>query len=75
MFVDIISRNTLRAIRFERPDYIPIVFWINPACWHHYQPAVLFDLMAEHRILFGFPQGGPEQSNAEDAKNAENKQI
>jgi len=52
MFVDLVSRNTLRAIRFERPEYIPIVFWINPACWHHYQPEVLFDLMAEHQILF-----------------------
>jgi len=56
--MDIVSQNTLKAIRFERPDYIPVVFWINPACWHHYQPEVLFDLMAKHRILFGYPQGG-----------------
>jgi hypothetical protein len=29
-----------------------MVFWINPACWHHYEPEVLFDLMDEHRLLF-----------------------
>ena len=50
--MDTIDRNTLRAIRFERPDYIPIVFWINPACWHHYHKDVLLELVAEHRILF-----------------------
>ncbi|MHC4736231.1 MAG: hypothetical protein ACYTDW_17485, partial [Planctomycetota bacterium] len=33
MLANTVSRNTLRAIRFERPEYIPIVFWINPACW------------------------------------------
>ena len=52
MLIDMVSENTLRAIRFERPEYIPIVFWINPACWHHYPRQVLFNLMAEHRILF-----------------------
>lgn len=52
MLVDTVSENTLRAIRFERPDYIPVVFWINPGCWHHYRPDVLFELMAEHRTLF-----------------------
>jgi hypothetical protein len=36
-FTDAITENTLRAIRFERPDHIPVVFWINPACWHHYR--------------------------------------
>jgi len=50
--MDIISQNTLRAIRFERPEYIPLVFWINPACWHHYQRDVLIELMSEHHILF-----------------------
>ena len=52
MFTNTVSRNTLRAIRFERPEYIPVVFWINPACWHHYPREALFELMAEHRILF-----------------------
>ncbi|MHC4561030.1 MAG: uroporphyrinogen decarboxylase family protein [Planctomycetota bacterium] len=48
-----IPENTLRAIRFEKPEHIPIVFWINPACWHHYQSESLFELIAEHHILFG----------------------
>jgi len=51
-FTDTITENTLRAIRFERPEHIPVVFWINPACWHHYPQDVLFELMAEHSILF-----------------------
>jgi hypothetical protein len=58
MFANTVSRNTLRAIRFERPEFIPIVFWINPACWHHYPQEFLFELMAEHRILF--PDFEPE---------------
>ncbi|MBW8041496.1 MAG: hypothetical protein FVQ85_16070 [Planctomycetes bacterium] len=56
--MDIVSRNTLKAIRFERSEYIPVVFWINPACWHHYEQEILFGLMAEHRILF--PEFNPE---------------
>ena len=59
-FTDIITENTLRAIRFERPEHIPVVFWINPACWHHYPQDVLFELMAEHRILF--PDFDPKQA-------------
>ena len=50
--MDTIDRNTVRAIRFERPDYIPMIFWINPACWHHYGRAVLLELMGDHRMLF-----------------------
>jgi hypothetical protein len=57
-FIDTITENTLRAIRFERPEHVPVVFWINPACWHHYPRDVLFELMTEHRILF--PDFGPE---------------
>lgn len=52
MPMETITQNTLRAIRFERPDHIPMVFWINPACWHHYRPEVLFELMAGHPLLF-----------------------
>lgn len=52
MLTDAITQNTLRAIRFERPEHIPVVFWINPACWHHYPKNVLLELMAEHHILF-----------------------
>ncbi|KPL25167.1 MAG: hypothetical protein AMJ75_01845 [Phycisphaerae bacterium SM1_79] len=52
MLTDSITENTVRAIRFERPEYIPVVFWINPACWHHYEREALMELMAEHRLLF-----------------------
>jgi uroporphyrinogen decarboxylase len=51
-FTDAITENTLRAIRFERPEHIPMTFWINPACWHHYPQDALFELMAEHPLLF-----------------------
>jgi hypothetical protein len=50
-FTDTITENTLRAIRFERPEHIPMIFWINPACWHHYPHDILFELMAEHPLL------------------------
>ena len=44
--------NLLRAIRFETPDYIPMTFHINEACWHMYEPNALFDLMESHPFLF-----------------------
>jgi len=44
--------NLLRTVRFERPDTIPMVFHINHACWHHYPPQALWDLMAAHPMLF-----------------------
>ena len=44
--------NLLRAIRFERPDYIPMTFHINAACWNHYDQNALLDLMEEHPFLF-----------------------
>jgi len=64
MLVDIVSRNTLRAIRFEQPDHIAVVFWVNPACWHHYRAESLLDLMAEHHILF--PDFDPENGQLYD---------
>ena len=44
--------NLLRCIRFERPDYIPMTFHINAACWHHYDQNALLDLMEAHPFLF-----------------------
>lgn len=44
--------NFTRAVRFEKPDYIPMTFSINNACWHHYPKEALWDLMEEHRLLF-----------------------
>jgi len=44
--------NYLRAVRFERPDCIPVTFHINAACWRHYPHDRLFDLMEAHSLLF-----------------------
>ena len=44
--------NFTRAARFERPDYIPMKFSINTACWNHYPKEALWDLMESHRFLF-----------------------
>lgn len=44
--------NIIRAIRFERPEFIPMIFHINPACWHHYDQEALKDLLADHPLLF-----------------------
>ena len=44
--------NYTRAIRFEKPDYIPMSFHINAACWNYYPKEALWDLMEEHTHLF-----------------------
>ncbi len=44
--------NILRTIRFEKPDWIPMEFHINSACWGHYRHEALFDLMESHKLLF-----------------------
>lgn len=44
--------NLLKAIRFESPDYIPMTFHINAACWNHYDQNALLDLMEDHPFLF-----------------------
>ena len=44
--------NLLRVVRFERPDYIPMTFHINDACWHHYPSEALQDLREGHSFLF-----------------------
>ena len=44
--------NLLKAIRFEKPDYIPMTFHINAACWNHYDQNALLDLMEAHPFLF-----------------------
>lgn len=46
------EKNYLKAIRFERPDYIPMTFHINDSCWHHYPQDRLLDLMEAHPFLF-----------------------
>ena len=44
--------NFTRAARFEHPDFIPMTFAINNACWNHYPKEALWDLMEEHKLLF-----------------------
>ncbi|MFW5857288.1 MAG: uroporphyrinogen decarboxylase family protein [Planctomycetota bacterium] len=46
------GENLLRAVRFERPERIPLTFHINPACWQHYDQDALQDLMEAHPLLF-----------------------
>jgi len=46
------SANVLRAVRFERPAYIPMVFHINQACWHYYPTEALQELVGSHPVLF-----------------------
>ena len=50
--------NIIRAVRFERPDYIPMVFHINESSWHHYPKGSLEELMADHKFLFPDYQSG-----------------
>lgn len=44
--------NFLRAVRFERPDYIPIRFYINESCWHCYPQEFLKEQIEKHPLLF-----------------------
>ena len=44
--------NILKAIHFEKPDYIPMIFHINAACWNAYPHEELFELMESHPFLF-----------------------
>jgi Uroporphyrinogen-III decarboxylase len=44
--------NMLRAIRFERPDYIPMTFAVSPSCMHYYEPEAFCELYENHPILF-----------------------
>ena len=41
-----------KAVRFQHPEYIPMTFSINAACWHHYPKEALWDLMESHPFLF-----------------------
>ena len=44
--------NLFRAIRFESPDYIPMTFHINDACWSFYPQEDLQQLIESHKLLF-----------------------
>ena len=44
--------NILRAVRFERPETIPVRFHFNQTVWHHYDQEALKDLCESHPVLF-----------------------
>jgi uroporphyrinogen decarboxylase len=46
------EENYRRAVRFEKPDWIPMSFHINGACWNHYRHDELQQLMVDHPLLF-----------------------
>lgn len=45
-------QNTLKCVHFDRPEYIPMYFHINTACWDHYPKDFLIEQMASHKFLF-----------------------
>jgi hypothetical protein len=49
------KENILRAIRFEKPEAIPMAFHINAACWNHYDKDALMELVHTHPYLFPTP--------------------
>ncbi len=46
------KQNILKTVRFEKPEYIPMTFHINEACFDSYNPDDLFELMEGHPFLF-----------------------
>ena len=46
------KENYLKAVRFERPDYIPMVFAINDSCWQAYPQEFLCEQIQKHPRLF-----------------------
>lgn len=46
------SDNVRRAIRFERPERIPVNFVINDACWTNYPPDWLAEQIERHPLVF-----------------------
>ena len=53
--------NYTRAVRFERPDHIPMTFVINSSCWNYYDREALWSLMEEHKLLFpNFKRPAPD---------------
>ena len=45
-------QNMLAAVRFQRPDYIPLSFNFTAASWRENDPSALQDLMEAHPLLF-----------------------
>lgn len=47
-----IMQNTLKAFRFERPDFIPVTLGISEACWNYYPYDELWAIINEFRPMF-----------------------
>jgi hypothetical protein len=45
--------NKLRAIRFERPDYIPVIFAVSESVFRHYDPHAVEEVLESHPIIAG----------------------
>ena len=45
-------KNYLRTVRFENPDFVPMFFIFNDACYHKYEQDWIFDMMESHPFLF-----------------------
>lgn len=67
--------NILRSVRFETPEYIPMVFVINEACWNHYPQEALQKLMAEHPFLFPEFKLNAEKIVSDCSPNARSGQL
>ncbi len=46
------KENYIRAARFENPEWVPVRFSINNACYFTYDQNFLFDEMEKHKKLF-----------------------
>lgn len=55
------KENVLKTIHFEKPDYIPMTFHINEACFDYYESDSLFELMEAHSFLFPDFMPKPEE--------------
>jgi len=47
-----LRENLLRAVHFDRPDFIPMTFHISDACWNYYPADALEELQETHPLLF-----------------------
>lgn len=57
--------NLLRAIHFDHPERLPVIFHVNDSCWNYYDRRELYGLMADHRELFPALGSFQEVSNPE----------
>jgi hypothetical protein len=46
------NSDFLKAIHFDHPERIPLHCVVNTACWHHYPPEELHQLLVDHPMLF-----------------------